>query len=91
MMPCVGGSRKRSILADERRDDKTGQFDLLELRDQHRGLETRKWEYWEKSKLTARRSSSVTRSGDNPPWTQRNCLFMTAARGRLQNESMQAS
>lgn len=39
---------------------------------------------------TARKSSRVTRSGDRPPWTQRNCLLRTAARGRLQNDSIQA-
>lgn len=37
------------------------------------------------------RSSKVWSSGLNPPCMHRNCLFMTAARGRAQNESMQAS
>ena len=36
-------------------------------------------------------SSSVCISGDSPPWTQRNCWFMMAARGRQSKASMQAS
>lgn len=40
---------------------------------------------------TERRSSSVLSSGLSPPWMQRNCLFMTAASGRVQNDSMHAS
>ena len=30
-------------------------------------------------------------SGLSPPWTQRNCWFMMAARDRQSNESIQAS
>lgn len=41
--------------------------------------------------LTLRKSSRVFSSGDKPPWMQRNCLFMIAAKGREQNDSMQAS
>jgi hypothetical protein len=40
---------------------------------------------------TTRRSSRVFNSGERPPCIQRNCLFMTAARGRAQKESMHAS
>lgn len=36
-------------------------------------------------------SSRVYISGDSPPWTQRNCLFMRAARGRASNDLMHAS
>jgi hypothetical protein len=36
-------------------------------------------------------SSKVLSSGESPPWTQKNCLFMMAARGSAQNEFMQAS
>lgn len=36
-------------------------------------------------------SSKVLSSGESPPWIQKNCLFMTAARGSEQNEFMQAS
>jgi len=36
-------------------------------------------------------SSSVCISGESPPWTQRNCWFMIAARGRQSNASMHAS
>lgn len=41
--------------------------------------------------LTDLRSSRVLSSGLNPPWMQRNCLFMIAAKGRQQNDSMHAS
>ena len=44
-----------------------------------------------KQKLTARRSSRVFNSGESPPCMQRNCLFMMAARGSAQKDSMQAS
>lgn len=44
---------------------------------------------WKRS--IARMSSSVKISGLRPPWTQRNCLFMTAASGRQQNDSIAAS
>ena len=40
--------------------------------------------------LTDLKSSSVLSSGERPPWIHRNCLFMTAARGRLQKDSIQA-
>ena len=40
---------------------------------------------------TARKSSRVLSSGESPPCMQRNCLFMMAARGRAQKDSMQAS
>jgi hypothetical protein len=40
---------------------------------------------------TARMSSSVLNSGERPPWMQRNCLFMIAASGSAQKDSMQAS
>ena len=36
-------------------------------------------------------SSRVWISGLSPPWTQRNCWFMRAARGRQSKASMQAS
>ena len=36
-------------------------------------------------------SSRLNISGDSPPCTQRNCWFMTAARGRQSKDSMQAS
>lgn len=36
-------------------------------------------------------SSRVYISGDSPPWTQRNCLFMRAASGRASNDLMHAS
>ena len=36
-------------------------------------------------------SSSVWISGLSPPWTQRNCWFIRAARGRQSKASMQAS
>jgi hypothetical protein len=36
-------------------------------------------------------SSRVFNSGESPPWMQKNCLFMIAARGSAQNEFMQAS
>jgi len=44
-----------------------------------------------KGSLTLRMSSIVCSSGDIPPCMHRNCLFMTAARGNAQNDSMQAS
>ena len=44
-----------------------------------------------RQKLTARRSSRVFNSGESPPCMQRNCLFMMAARGSAQKDSMQAS
>jgi hypothetical protein len=37
------------------------------------------------------RSSNVWSSGLNPPCIHRNCLFMTAAKGNAQKESMHAS
>jgi len=37
------------------------------------------------------KSSRVWSSGLNPPCIHKNCLFITAARGSAQNESMQAS
>lgn len=36
-------------------------------------------------------SSSVWISGESPPWTQRNCWFIRAARGKQSNASMQES
>ena len=36
-------------------------------------------------------SSSVCISGDKPPWTHRNCWFISAANGRQSNASIQAS
>lgn len=36
-------------------------------------------------------SSSVWISGERPPWTQRNCWFIRAARGKQSNASMQES
>ena len=44
-----------------------------------------------RSTLTFLISSKVWISGLRPPWTQRNCWFMSAARGRQSNASMQAS
>src|SRR6266404_2231703 len=41
--------------------------------------------------LTLRMSSIVCNSGDSPPCTHKNCLFMIAARGRAQKDSMHAS
>jgi len=41
--------------------------------------------------VTFRISSKVCNSGERPPWTQKNCLFMMAANGRAQNEFMHAS
>jgi hypothetical protein len=41
--------------------------------------------------LTLFRSSRVWSSGLRPPCMHRNCLFMTAARGSAQKESMHAS
>ena len=41
--------------------------------------------------LTALMSSSVFNSGERPPWMQRNCLFMMAAKGNAQKDSMHAS
>jgi hypothetical protein len=41
--------------------------------------------------VTFRISSRVCKSGERPPWTQKNCLFMTAASGRAQNEFIHAS
>lgn len=43
------------------------------------------------TQLTLRMSSIVFSSGDRPPWIQRNCLFMMAARGREQKDSIHAS
>jgi hypothetical protein len=43
------------------------------------------------AQLTFFRSSRVWSSGLKPPCIHRNCLFMTAAKGRAQKESMQAS
>lgn len=40
---------------------------------------------------TALMSSRVCNSGLNPPWIHRNCLFMIAANGSEQNDSIQAS
>lgn len=40
---------------------------------------------------TLLRSSRVCNSGLSPPCIQRNCLFMIAARGNAQKDSMQAS
>lgn len=50
------------------------------------------WVYWMRPtlSLTVLRSSRVWSSGDRPPWIHRNCLFMIAAKGKLQNDSMQA-
>lgn len=42
-------------------------------------------------RFTFRISSRVCKSGERPPWTQKNCLFMTAANGRAQKEFMHAS
>lgn len=36
-------------------------------------------------------SSKVCISGESPPWTHRNCWFMSAASGRQSNASMHAS
>lgn len=36
-------------------------------------------------------SSMVCISGDSPPWTHRNCWFMSAAKGRQSNASIQES
>lgn len=41
--------------------------------------------------LTARMSSRVLSSGERPPWMHRNCLFIMAARGNEQKDSMHAS
>ena len=41
--------------------------------------------------LTFLISSRVKISGERPPWTQRNCWFMMAARGRQSNESIHTS
>ena len=41
--------------------------------------------------ITFLMSSKVWISGDNPPWTHRNCWFISAARGRQSNASIQAS
>jgi len=38
-----------------------------------------------------RMSSKVLSLGEIPPWTQKNCLFIIAARGGAQNESKHAS
>ena len=40
---------------------------------------------------TTRMSSRVLSSGDNPPCMHKNCLFMIAASGKAQNDSMHAS
>lgn len=40
---------------------------------------------------TLLRSSKVWSSGLKPPCIHRNCLFMTAASGKAQKDSMQAS
>lgn len=37
------------------------------------------------------KSSNVCNSGLKPPWMQRNCLFITAAKGNEQKLSIQAS
>lgn len=42
------------------------------------------------TELTVLKSSRVFNSGLSPPWMHRNCLFMTAARGRVQKDSMHA-
>ena len=36
-------------------------------------------------------SSRVNSSGESPPWTQRNCLFMRALRGRQSKEFIHSS
>ena len=36
-------------------------------------------------------SSNVCISGDKPPWTHRNCWFISAANGRQSNASIQES
>jgi hypothetical protein len=41
--------------------------------------------------LTWSKSLSLLRSGERPPWTQKNRLSTTAATGRAQNECMHAS
>ena len=46
---------------------------------------------WGADPRTLFKSSRVCSSGLNPPCMHKNCLFMTAARGNAQNESMHAS
>jgi hypothetical protein len=73
--PCVGGSLNRLICKFSAQADH-----------QHNGTT---W-IGNPPARTLRISSKVLSSGDSPPWIQRNCLFITAARGKLQNESIQA-
>ncbi len=68
IMPCVGGSRKRSIYANSENRSR------LKV-----------------GRLTARMSSKVFNSGDRPPCMHKNCLFMTAANGSAQKDSIHAS
>lgn len=49
------------------------------------------WVGGSRKRSILRRSSRVCNSGLKPPWIHKNCLFMTAANGREQKLSIQAS
>lgn len=51
----------------------------------------RKLHFFLKNLLTLLKSSNFCISGDMPPWTQRNCLFITAPSGNMSKELVHAS
>lgn len=55
-------------------------------------FDTFMWVYRRKKmEYTLLISSRLCISGESPPWTHRNCWFMSAASGRQSNASIQAS
>lgn len=90
MRPDVGGSRKRSIWPRCRVQHQHEISGLWKKRTVEKEGGENYVMGWDEL-LTLRISSRVLSSGERPPWIQKNCLFMIAARGSAQNEFMQAS
>lgn len=87
MGPKAGGSLNRSNLRRRSRNagykNSYAQTQITDV--QSELVVLRKWV------ITFLMSSKVCISGESPPWTHRNCWFMSAARGRQSNASIHES
>lgn len=87
MGPKAGGSLNRSNLTQEHRQAGLKKNTHTQKKSQCR-LDL---VVPEQRVATFLMSSKVCISGESPPWTHRNCWFMSAARGRQSNASIHES